>query len=203
MISHEYKFIYIHPPKTGGSSIEESLQHLCEFDHPKHQYMCDIHYHFDNRKGNKKRFDEYFKFCTVRNPWKRMFSLYKFYNRKREWTKESFRKFISSRFNGDKGPDVQTVIDFCSIVESPEKGCKDFKTTLSQDNKLAIDFFIRLENFQEDFDYVCEKIGVEKRKVPHSYKTKRANYKDFYDEDLTTIVGDKFKKDIDFFNYSF
>ena len=81
--------------------------------------MCDIHYHFDNRKGNKKRFDEYFKFCTVRNPWKRMFSLYKFYNRKREWTKESFRKFVKQQIaireailsQGNKGVLQQEFLD--------------------------------------------------------------------------------------------
>ena len=203
MISHEHKFIFIHPPKTGGSSIEQALEHLCEFDHPKHQYMCDIHYHFDNRKGNKRRFNSYFKFSTVRNPWARMFSLYKYYNRGKEWSIESFRKFISGRFAGNRGPDVQSVVDFCSIVNEPSKGCKNFDKTISQENKIAVDFFIRLENFQEDFDYVCEEIGIKKSKVPHVYRTKNVNHKDFYDNDLIEKVGIKFQKDLDFFDYLF
>jgi hypothetical protein len=192
MISHEYKFIFIHPPKTGGSSIEESLNPLCEFDHPKHQYMCDIHYHFDNRKGDKKRFNEYFKFCSVRSPWARMFSLYKFYNRGESWNLESFRNFVNGRTSRNRGPDVQSVIDFCSIVK-----------TIKEETQIGVDFFARLESFQEDFDTICDKINIKKRQVPHVYKTRNVNYRDFYDDELIETIRIKFQKDIDYFGYNF
>ena len=208
MISHEYKFIYLHPPKTAGTSIERSLSNLCEYHTSKHQYMCYTHYCFDNCGKDKKRFNEYFKFCSVRNPWERMFSFYKFYNNipfgsRRDASKSQFTKFVKDVFTLKDRAEVQNVIDFCSIVEYPSKGNKNFLDTISQETKIAVDFFIRFEKLQEDFDYACERIGIEKRKLPHSYRTKKLNYVDFYEEDIIEKVGMKFKKDIDYFGYNF
>ena len=112
-------------------------------------------------------------------------------------------KFVKDVFTLKDRAEVQNVIDFCSIVEYPSKGNKNFLDTISQETKIAVDFFIRFEKLQEDFDYACERIGIEKRKLPHSYRTKKLNYVDFYEEDIIEKVGMKFKKDIDYFGYNF
>jgi hypothetical protein len=61
-ISHERKLIFVHPPKTGGSSVTYSL--LDVFDTPNegavpHRRLWDLT--VDHRG--------YFKFMIVRNPW--------------------------------------------------------------------------------------------------------------------------------------
>ena len=60
MISHDRKIIFVHVPKTGGSSITYTLrdlfEHVSDRTHETLWDLCDRH-------------NEYFKFCTVRNPW--------------------------------------------------------------------------------------------------------------------------------------
>ena len=71
MISHHHKCIFIHIPKTGGTSIENVLRQ-------------------DKSKGSDHRllheyshysvFNSYFKFAIVRNTYDRIWSLYSYYS---------------------------------------------------------------------------------------------------------------------------
>jgi len=60
MISHERRLLFVHVPKTGGSSITYTLRDIFEFisdyTHESIWDLCEAH-------------SDYFKFCTVRNPW--------------------------------------------------------------------------------------------------------------------------------------
>lgn len=78
MISHEYKCIFTHIPKTGGKSIK-TLFGLPEFE--RDYKICDhehkIEYAFGHRNlsefENEGYFAEYFKFAFVRNPFDKSF----------------------------------------------------------------------------------------------------------------------------------
>ena len=73
MINHEHKFIFIHVPRTGGSSIEDQFNYREGREKNKHWTLYDWQNHLD-----KEVFNEYFKFTFVRNPWDRMVSLLKY-----------------------------------------------------------------------------------------------------------------------------
>lgn len=83
MICHKYKFIFVHIPKTAGTSIGNALTTVM----PRFGYGSitpagtDKHQHVLDLIGLQKS-EDYFKFAFVRNPWDRHVSNY-FHQRKK------------------------------------------------------------------------------------------------------------------------
>ena len=88
MISHKYKCIFIHIPKTGGTSIENAL--LGGKKQPtriKHKRAKDY------LKQYPKEWKQYFKFTVIRNPWDWMVSWYYWRGQN---SKTSIKEFLTN-----------------------------------------------------------------------------------------------------------
>ena len=197
MISTRYKFIFIHVPKTAGNSIQAILKQYSEdkinnikvkgekvvqnfyVSNPqlktsKHSPLNQYYY------GWKKEFgdiDQYIKFGTIRNPWDRAISYYFFRSKDKRFNKKSFLNSLTR----------QSMFNFFQI-----------------DGKLdEIDYFIRFENIQSDYDIVCDKIGIPRTKLPKLNKTKHESYTKYYDKEMIEIVAKKYKDDLKNFGYKF
>ena len=73
MISHQYKCIFIHIPRTGGTSVELTLTHTdWGLSHKPEKHIFASH----AKKLYAQYWDDYFKFSIVRNPYDRLISLY-------------------------------------------------------------------------------------------------------------------------------
>ena len=68
---------------------------------------------------------------------------------------------------------------------------------------IVVDFIGRFEKLQEDFDYVCEQIGVKSIKLPHVKKTEHKHYTEYYNDEMVKIVEDVYISDITRFDYKF
>jgi len=186
MIVEKRKCIFIHIPKTGGTSIEYFFKK--KGGQRKHALPRKI------KKEFPSKWENYYKFAFVRNPWDKMVSQY-FYNHRKYFPKGiSFEKYIDRWGNG-KNVSVWPL---------------SYEEWLDPD----IDFIGRFENFQDDFNLVCDAIGIPARKVPHrrprgnkwdkfAMRRPKKHYSEHYSEESMNIVGTRFKDFIKKFNYKF
>ena len=200
MISLKHKFLFIHPPKTGGTSVEAVLLKYCEFvgENPNRP----LTEHFQIWKGrttkhwNPRHYSNnwdtrgFFKFACVRNPWSRYLSQFFMIN-KEAWTRDTFYEFVSQCTNNF----VRAKFSFRDDKRKPHAIGNPSKPKLSwtrpqdgivfdfnsQYKKLGIgdarpgeemDHFIYFNKLQEGFDKACDEIGIPRETLPHKNKGK-------------------------------
>jgi len=215
-VSHKYKVVFVHIHKTAGSSIDlfmtrkdkeyGSLKNYCG----KIVYSDKaIYLHHANAKDMKKQFksvwDNYFKFSFVRNPWDRVVSCWKdkaspahcdswpdsVYCKARN---DTFSKFVTRIIN----------TEFIEFINESEFSIAD-RHVLSQTVLIPddTDFIGRFENLQEDFNTICDKIGIPQQQLAHINKTEHTHYAEYYTDETREIVANKYSKDIKHFGYKF
>ena len=191
MISHKHKFIFVHIDKTAGSSIEKTLDpSLKEY---KSGYTNFKGKHYSAKTLSEKfpsEFKEYFKFSFVRNPFEREVSLYFFYVKTRfKKISLNFSEFLLKRYSSRQSWDTA----FYTYLDALSLG----------NNEYNVDFIGRFENLQQDFNTVCDKIGIPRQQLPHKNKSKHKHYTEYYDDETKQIVAEKYAKDIEYFGYKF
>jgi hypothetical protein len=197
MINHEYKFIFVHINKTGGTSIERVFcANDAELDIPeKHATIRRF------SKLHPKEFQSYFKFSFVRNPFDWLVSRY-------FWSKDLIFKCYSKV----TGPQIDySFEEFIDRVANDRPWCEPAAWSLTAvrpqldrltiDGKLAVDFVGKYEQLQTDFDKICEQCQIPKVILPHYFKTKREHYSSYYTGELIEKVVAKYACDFDTFGY--
>jgi hypothetical protein len=126
--------------------------------------------------------ENYFKFSCVRNPWDRILSLFYFRNGSFLGTRE-FAQFIRQ--------DTSQATLSCT-----EK--------LSLQGIIGVDFCIRFESLQRDFDVVCDRLDIPRQALPVvNRSSKRQPFSEFYDQHTRQLIADRYRDDIENFGYRF
>lgn len=214
IISHKHKFIFIHIPKNAGSSISDALMNSLghnpclsmEVKPPTSEIMF---FREDKMCGNSNlllqhskflrvssflksqglKIDNFFTFSFVRNPWSRAVSHY-FYGLK-------MFKDLKRGWPSDFG-----LLDFkeylCLDILRPQ-----YDYVLDPQMRQLCNFIGKVENYQDDFNTVCGKIGIPQRQLPHVNKSDHKHYTEYYDNKTREIVAEKYARDIEHFRYEF
>ncbi len=192
------KSIFVHIPKAGGISIIKSLygDQAGGFGHPTYMRFLKLY--------GKKRFDAYYKFTFVRNPWDRLYSAYSF-------LKKGGMNHQDQQFSEEVMAQVNSFEDFVMQWLTPERVnswvhfVPQYTYITNEKGDLVVDFVGRFETFEIDFKTIREQIGV-KQPLIHLNKTmnkKALSYKDIYTCEMKAKVETLYKKDIELFNYSY
>jgi hypothetical protein len=137
----------------------------------------------------RDEFDSFFSFAIVRNPWDWQVSLYTYAladsrHRLHDFVKGlgSFDRYIHWR---------------CDRVRTCQR---DF--VFSKEGEQLVNFLGRYENLQQDFDYICSRVGVS-APLPRLNASSRKPYQQYYDRVTADLVRKAFEPDIALFGYDF
>jgi hypothetical protein len=222
----KWNFVFVAVSKTASSSIRNRLYHLGTFDsHPHHEPYSFIdfkhvqHYNIkEYRQILGDDLDNRFKFAFVRNPWGRLVSSFTMLTRgkcpdlPREYNGDpiKFQEWATKVLDP-----VYVANEFCMRG----KKCTHERSTVipqldwleDEDGNLAVDFIGRFENVREDFFTVLTKIDEISPLPAKKYWTlpirntsnNSKHYSEYYNDETRELVAKVFKKDIDYFGYTY
>jgi len=207
LISDSHEFIFLRMRKVASTSMKAILlpmgiprptgkvAHLksrakLEWDY--HNYVSRAH---DDIVAAQKRmpaelFSRYFKFAFVRNPWDRLVSEYEFLLRKTKHGRHSrvkklagFKQFIQ--------------------MQIPRKDAYQINMLCNREGELLMDFVGKIENLDEDWQTVCDRIGIPYQALPRKNAGDHNHFQEYYDDECRQLVAQHWKKEIELFEYSF
>ena len=194
MICHKHRCIFIHIPRTAGTSIETCINPNWTFENfreEKHILASTA------RKIYRDYWDEYFKFSFVRNPWDRMVSMSKygsFYGCQVKSGKLDVMRYQKKFPRAEIDPRSKSAGDKTAIIHNAV-----YLNILNEE----LDFIGRFESLKEDYQKVCSIIKCSKSLSHKEAGKNKEDYTKFYDIKTQKLVSKIYRKDIEYFNYKF
>jgi len=188
--SNANRAIFIHIPKTAGSSIAQALS-----IHSRHVPYIEY------ERVNRHKFQRFFKFAFVRNPWDRLVSTYFFL--KSGGVNEMDRRFAAEELTGYDS--------FAAFVEGwlSEKNIWSWVHFKPQHYficdaalRVRMDFVGQTENIAADFRTLCERLGMA-ADLKWINRGAYNPYGDYYTDALRDRVATVYDDDIKIFGYRF
>ena len=208
-ISHQYKFILFCNPKTGSESFREMLDPYSDLrvnNNVREQGENLPFYTHISPLETKEIFEDlgweygsYLKIICTRNPYKRLVSLYEMiYKRRPSIFRPSFKNWLLSTKNSGVGG-----------------GGKDYHRwrkygTYSLDNLIfdkngesLVDKVIKLEEFNKEIPALFSRLNLPKLDgiVKKNVGRKSKKTQEYYDEELISLVQDRYSWELKKFNY--
>jgi hypothetical protein len=223
VISHKYKFIFIHLGKTGGDSVTQALADFCDpsrrdvvkenqtlhKNFHKHAKAWEIQKGFEELRWNYQR---YFKFFVIRNPYEILHSDY------------YFHKYAGEKYYPESPPEpgIKDYDWFFKCHKTKDMTFSDYVKNvyghwdkgfianwgMDFNKKLIVDYICRNENLDQDFSYVCGKVGLPNIQLPKANTTqellskKRPSPKEDFTPELIEFVEKTFSEEIKRYGYS-
>jgi hypothetical protein len=197
MISHEYKCIFVHQAKCAGTTILKTFG-LSYWSHP------DVDFMNAGVRGCNADYPGYFRFSCVRNPYDRFVSGWKYCHfTKYRTLLDVLRHMPMARIQSpdQRDPNFMLTEDFANIHVTQAQ----HERLLREDGKLGVDFLIRYERLQEDFNHVCDVIGKPRVILSRENTTWRQPYRTYFDRspEARELLEHHFRRDFELFGYHY
>jgi hypothetical protein len=207
LISKKHNFIFVHIYKNAGTSIRSALKPftLSRWQWKGHKLFKKagisspffdpqpLHGHVKASEIidslGREKFNSFFSFAIVRNPWDWQVSLYNYMlslktHHQHEVVKElgNFEEYIKWR------------------CENEVRYQKDF--IYSENNDLLVDYVGRFEDLNAEFNKICSHIGISTSLPKHNVSNTKP-YQHFYNDETKELVRRAFEPDIKLLEYEF
>ena len=193
-ISHRFKTIFIHIPKTAGESIEKTLGMSEGSPYENLNGTIENKIVLQHLTGEVLKKDyikpeiwiDYFKFAVVRNPWSGSVSEYNWFLR--YGTSVTFSEWVKS---------LETRIKINKSINPLEVGhnIEQYKFLFNQSGELMVDELIFFEDLNNSFNNIYKKnwpvdlIYAESTKSPS-----KIDFVLYYDIETAEIIHNHYKK---------
>lgn len=186
------KAIFIHIPKTAGTSVSVALG----ISNARHLSWREYY------GTNSKKFHEFFKFAIVRNPWDRLVSAYHYLN-------HGGNSSADLLFKSEYLSQFKTFEDFVTngLLIDEIKNWVHFRPQIAfvadNEHNLMIDNIFHYENVTNDINEIGRKLDIRIAALEKVNISNRGNYKKYYSSVTAELVANIYADDIKAFNYSF
>lgn len=209
MISHRYRCILIHIPRTAGSSIERWIHGSDWWDHsPSTKHLLAS----QAKQLYHECWDDYFKFAFVRNPWDRMVSCLHHSLHFRLDAGNDSTRYARDRRQGIELSGYKKLFGYPVTVEHDHRFFD--RSDLIRDEHKAncvyqniidepIDFIGCFETLAADVEYLRKRLGIKRPFRFHQQKSRRKAYQHYFDERSREEIGQLYAEDIEAFGYEF
>lgn len=216
IVSHKYKYVFVKTRKTAGTSVQVALW----------KYRGDLdstaklpgirNFHVQNPIGklgshasakkirNKIGLDkwkEYFTFAFERNPWDKVVSAY-WHQRSRGLKMEFIPYCIEAAKNSLKKKVKFSTYKYDRVRAFPFDWDK-----YTKNNKVIVDFIGKYENLEKDLLFICNTLKIpwdgKLTRELGSFRKDKSSYRKYYNKHTRNLVGDIFRREIEFFGYEF
>ncbi len=205
MISHKYKCIFIHIPRTAGSSIEKAICGANWWEvEPRTKHLLAS----QAKAYYAPYWDSYFKFSFIRNPWDRIVSM---------------KKYAEYFYGSSKYPDLITLrqlkwykkrFGFPIMIENDYRFSDRRKLIRPVHDKQQVygnildeelDFIGKFESLNDDFEKIADILSLKERTLEHTNILNRTNstYQSYYSEVTKELVGNIYQRDIERYEYEY
>lgn len=224
-IDFSKKIIFIHVPKTGGSTISSRLKipdGMHTLSRSRLRISVDGCFYTDDhipawivKRLRPEEFKEYYKFSFVRNPYDRIYSEFVWYHSDRlsrinPQVSENPRNI--ENWNFDNKPMDESIIkkqfdiwvrNYYSPIDNGRKHSQVFHLFDKQKTKILIDGVYKFENFEYEFEKLCKKINFTPDSNEILTKSKVSIDRNILlTENNKDYIYTLFKEDFDTFGYS-
>ena len=183
----EKNCLFFHIPKTAGISVSKSLFGDVKWGHRSVSFYKSYY--------GEDTFNTLYKFCFVRNPYKRLFSAYTFLkqgginNQDLEFSKSYLKEYTNFNEFVLKGLEKKEIMNWVHFKPQYTFIC-------DENDKVVMDFIGKVENLNTDFNTVCKQLNI-KSELQTLNKSKNINNEFF--KEIKNIIKLKYQKDFNLF----